>query len=226
MSEGRRGPAKVKQFLGGTAVIAIVLLQAAFGSGVPAGWRLRRLARSKPVRQACEDAEAQLRARLTAIARTYELRPVFSRTIDTCRRGSRIDLFPNSSAGNGYAMTGHLRITAYFAPSAPLEQALPELIERLPPRLLYRDHFAPKPEPYSPGPHTALDGSDHVTVDWDIPGRHLMTAWPLSGRDRHRLRRHVSTDPAGLTLDQAREAHGPLIAWTLTATYYTQAKAR
>ncbi|MER7772611.1 hypothetical protein [Kitasatospora sp. NPDC096140] len=84
MSEGRRGPAKVKQFLGGAAVIAPVLLQAAFGSGVPAAWRLRRLSRSKAVRQACEDTEAQLRTRLAAIARTYELWPVFSQAVDTC----------------------------------------------------------------------------------------------------------------------------------------------
>lgn len=225
MSEGRRGPAKVKQFLGGAAVIALVLLQAAFGSGVPAAWRLRRLSRSKAVRQACEDAEAQLRARLAAIARTYELRPVFSQAVDTCTRGSRIDLLPNCSGGNRYAMTGDLEITAYFAPSVPMDQALPALIDRLPPELPYRGRFAPEPEPDSPGPHYVLDGSDHAWVQWDIPGSQLTTS-PPSGRDRHRLRLQVSTDPAGMTVERAREEHGPLIAWTLSATYYTKAKAR
>ncbi|MEU9046967.1 hypothetical protein AB0D63_35765 [Kitasatospora sp. NPDC048343] len=214
----------MKQFLGGVGVIAIVALQT-FRSGVPATWRLRRLARSKPVRQACEDAEEQLRARLAAIARTYGLRPVFSQTIDDCWRASRVDLLPGHSLV-GPAMTGHLQIVAYFAPSAPVERAIPELIERLPPRLQYADCLAPKPEPDSPGPHSTLDGQDHVTVDWDIPGDRLMTAWVLPRKDRHTLRRQVSSDPDGLTLEQVREAHGPLIAWTLTATYYEKPKTR
>ncbi|GAB7188576.1 hypothetical protein ATKI12_8407 [Kitasatospora sp. Ki12] len=224
MSEKRRGPTRVKHFLGGAAVIVLVLLQAAFGSGVPATWRARRKVRSQAVRQACRDAEEQLRARLEAIARTYELRPVFSRTIDTCWRASRIVVIPD--AGRGPALTGEVKVVAYFAPSAPVERAVPELIGRLPPRLLYGDHFAPVPEPDSPGPHYVLDGQGHAHVDWDIPGGRLMTAGRPARKDRHTLRRQVSTDPAGMTLEQAREAHGPLIAWSVSARYHTEPKTR
>ncbi|MFJ7250315.1 hypothetical protein ACIQWA_37535 [Kitasatospora sp. NPDC098652] len=219
MSEGRRGRARAKQFLGGIGVIMIVALQAS-GSGVPATWRLRRLARSKDVRQACADTGEQLRARLAAIGRTYGLRPVLSQTIDHCTRASRVNLLPNHATRSGASMTGHLRITAYFAPEASVERAVPELIERLPPRLLYRDTYAPKPEPDSPGPHTALDGDDHVTVDWDIPGERLMTLWAPSRNDRHTVWQQSSTEPPGLPLEQVRQVHGPLIAWTLSATYY------
>ncbi|MFF7993327.1 hypothetical protein ACFZDG_26460 [Kitasatospora xanthocidica] len=214
----------MKQFLGGIAVIAIVALHA-LSSGVPAGWRLRRLARSKAVRRACEDTEEQLRARLAEIARTYGLRPVLSQTVDSCWRASRLDgLFPGSISRP--AMTGQLRIVAYFAPSAPVERAVPELIERLPPRLRYADHFEPKPEPDSPGPHYVLDGQGHAHIDWDIPGGRLMTAWVPSRKSRYTLREHVSTDPDGLTLEQAREAHGPLVAWDLSATYYERSRTR
>ncbi|MFE5587763.1 hypothetical protein, partial [Kitasatospora sp. NPDC056531] len=81
--------AKTRQILGGVAVVAFVAARAVFTSGVPATWRLRLIVRSKPVRRACDEAEEQLRARLAAIARTYALQPVLSRTIDSCWRASR-----------------------------------------------------------------------------------------------------------------------------------------
>ncbi|GHF65126.1 hypothetical protein GCM10018790_48740 [Kitasatospora xanthocidica] len=229
MSNWRRVPAKVMQVLGLVVLLFFVAGKAVFASGVPATWRLRRVVRSKAVRQAREEAEEQLRARLSELARTHELRPVLSQAIDSCRRGSRLGFIqlPHATPGIELALTGHLRIIAYFAPSAPIEQAVPELIERLPTQPSHhRDGFEPKPDPVSPGPHRVHDGQGYGELDWDIPGDRLMTAWQMPRKGRRNLREHVSTDPAGTTLEQAREVHGPLVAWILTATYYEQPKTR
>ncbi|WP_030235250.1 hypothetical protein [Streptomyces sp. NRRL S-350] len=229
MSDWRRGPAKAKQILGVVVLLVLVAGKAAFASGVPATWRLRRVVRSKAVRQAREEAEEQLRVRLSELARTHALRPVFSQTIDSCRRGSRLGFIPvpHATPGTESALTGHLRVIAYFAPSTPIEQAVPELLERLPTRPShYRFGFGPEPDTDRPGPHLVHDGQDYGQVEWDVPGDRLMTAWRLPRKDRRDLRQHVSTDPVGMTLEQAREVHGPLIAWLLTATYYQQPKTR
>ncbi|MFJ8434938.1 hypothetical protein ACIQ9P_26920 [Kitasatospora sp. NPDC094019] len=220
MSNRRGELDKVKQFLGLAVFFVMVLLRPLLGSGVPATWRLRRIARSKTVRQAAEEAQEQLSVRLATIARAYELRPVLTVTTDTCERASRGIVFPN--ANRSPALTAQLKVVAYFAPSTPPERAVPELIERLPPPT----HGTSTPQPGKPGPHHVFDGHGTAHIDWDIPGTHTMTAGPRTGRDRHTLRRRISTTPADTTLEQARTTHGPLVAWTLCATYHTEPTRR
>ncbi|MFJ8627772.1 hypothetical protein ACIRD3_33730 [Kitasatospora sp. NPDC093550] len=223
MSNWRRGSAKVEGILGLVVLLAALAGQAVLAPGMPATWRLRRVVRSKAFRQAREEAAEQLRERLGEIARTYGLRLVLCQTIDSCSRGSRLNFrLPHSTPGVESALTGHLRIIGYFAPSEPVEQAVPELIERLPPQPQYSRDL----DPHSPGPHSVHDGREVVQIDWDIPGEHLIPDWQLPRKSRKHLRRTVTNDPAGLTPEQAREAHGPLVAWYLTDLYYDQPKSR
>ncbi|MEZ0096022.1 hypothetical protein [Streptacidiphilus sp. EB129] len=214
---------KAQRMLAGLAVSAIALR---VDSGVPATWKLRRIARSRAARRACAEAEDRLRARLSSIAHTYSLRPVFTQTIDQCSRGSRLDLGLDAGFAGDAALTGHLRIVAYFETHRPFAQAIPEIIGRLPPLPLYAhrdDRCAPKPKPDSTGPHLIVDGTGHALLDWDIPGHHLIAPWVLT-TDWLTLRQRVSTDPAGMTPDRARQAHGPLLAWTVSTHYLSRPK--
>ncbi|MEU6238174.1 hypothetical protein [Kitasatospora sp. NPDC047058] len=205
----------MKRWFGFLAVLAVLALHTLAPSGVPGNWRLRLLIRSKAVKEARRQAEEQLRTRLADVAETYPVRPVLTRAVDMCSRGERILIGFGSKPRGAPALTGHLRITTYFATEVPFDRAVPEIVGRLSPRP--RDD-APGPDLSGSGRHR-VNGPVPENLEWDVPGDEL-TVHPLP-KDRRILRCEVSEDPAGTTVEQAREAHGPLIAWIVSTTYYT-----
>lgn len=182
----------------------------AMTSGIPCNVRLRRIVRSRRVRDERTRAEAQLREQIAGIETAMpSARLLCVRLVDRAHRPARyeprIDNVPPGPRSP--ALTCALYVEAYFGTDMDPERLADELISGTP----------------GSGRRRGASWVREPGGRWDCerPGQPLTLRLAPRPLDRAHFRREARTDPADWSLDDARTRHGTLLRWSTSTTYAT-----